>query len=167
MATTLGSTGITYNDGTSQQTAWTGFRSQVFTSSGTFTIPTGITSLRITVQGGGGSGGGGSGGCAISYLTGLTPGATLAVSIGGVSATSSVSSGTQAITTISGTGTSGTGPGSASGGTLNINGGYGDGTNGADSVWGRGGSSGQPGRGYGCGGGSGQGGTPGIVVFDW
>jgi hypothetical protein len=105
-----------------------GIRSQVFTSSGTFTIPTGITSLKVTVIGGGGGGGGGtsdgagsggiggSGGTsggAIRYLTGLTSGLTLAVTVGaggtagggggtgGAGGTSSIASGTQTITTTS------------------------------------------------------------------
>jgi hypothetical protein len=106
----------------------------VFTSSGTFTIPTGKTVVKVTVQGGGGgsgatrngaaSGGGGGGGTAITYLTGLTPGNTLTVTVGlggiagattggnpqnaGTGGTSSVASGTQTITTVSATGGAGT-----------------------------------------------------------
>lgn len=90
----------------------------VFTSSGTFTIPAGKTVVKVTVVGGGGNGatgtsasgayypggGGGAGGVAIKYLTGLTPGNTLTVTRGAVSATSSVASGTQTITTITCTG---------------------------------------------------------------
>jgi len=92
----------------------------VFTSSGTFTIPTGKTVVKVTVVGGGNSGGnaggcssaaiqigagGGAGGAAIKYLTGLTPGNTLTVTRGAAGGgTSSVSSGTQTITTISATG---------------------------------------------------------------
>jgi hypothetical protein len=98
-----------------------------FTANGTFTIPAGKTVVKVTVVGGGGSGagvnaliqyrtasGGGSGGTAIKYLTGLTPGNTLNVTIGqaqtgGLNAglsggTSSVASGTQSITTVSATG---------------------------------------------------------------
>ena len=86
---------------------------QTFTSSGTFTIPSGKTVVKVTVVGGGGSGGGGSegagggggaGGTAIKYLTGLTPGNTLTVTRGAAGGTSSVSSGTQSISTISATG---------------------------------------------------------------
>lgn len=89
---------------------------QTFTSNGTFTIPDGVTTVRVTVVGGGGGGnnttssGGGGGGGAIKVLTGLTPGATLSVTVSGISSTtssggtSSVSSGTQSITTISATG---------------------------------------------------------------
>lgn len=102
-------------------TAGSGFSNlQIFTSSGTFTIPTGVTKVKVTVVGGGGGGGngsngvgasgGGGGGAAISILSGVTPGNTLTVTIGaggsaGVAGgTSSVASGTQTITTISATG---------------------------------------------------------------
>jgi hypothetical protein len=95
---------------------------QTFTAGGTHTIPTGLTAEKVTVCAGGGGGGGstatnnggggGSGGCAIKWLTGLTPGNTLTVTIGaggaagltnasgGNGGTSSVASGTQTITTI-------------------------------------------------------------------
>ena len=54
-------------------------------SSATWTIPAGVTKVKVTVVGGGGGGGstasataitsgGGGGGCAVKYLTGLTPG---------------------------------------------------------------------------------------------
>ena len=62
MAVTLGSTGITFPDATTQTTAAgaSGFSSmQVFTSSGTFTVPAGITKVKVTVYGAGGGGGGG------------------------------------------------------------------------------------------------------------
>jgi len=94
-----------------------GINSQVFTSSGTFTIPSGVTKLKMTIVGGGGAGstataasggyegaGGGGGGLAIKYLTGLTPGNTLTVTVGAAAGTSSVASGTQSITTVSATG---------------------------------------------------------------
>lgn len=107
-----------------------GAQGQVFTSSGTFTIPTGITALKVTAIGGGGgggaatsnsndsaqAGGGGGGGTAVAYLTGLTPGNTLSVTVGaggtagssagngGAGGASSVASGTQTITTITANG---------------------------------------------------------------
>jgi hypothetical protein len=101
---------------------------QVFTSSGTFTIPSGITSVKVTLVGAGGAGGGatatnnggggGSGGAALKWLPGLTPSNTLTVTVGaggtGVSAAagnaggaSSISSGTQTITTVTANGGSG------------------------------------------------------------
>lgn len=122
-----------------------GGRGQTFTANGTFTIPTGITAIKVTVVGGGGNGGGsgyilgsggGGGGAAIKYFTGLTPGNTIAVTVGGSAGTSQVASGTQSITTISASGgaTSGvnigglTVPGAGgigSNGDLNIKGGPG------------------------------------------
>jgi len=130
----------------------------VFTADGTFTIPTGKTVVKVTVQaGGGGSGGrsnaaggwgdsGGGGGYTVKYLTGLTPGNTLAVtrgaggtagssggSSGGTGGTSSVASGTQTITTISATGGGG-GTGNQYSGSqvLGSNGGAGGSTSGGD-----------------------------------
>lgn len=115
-----------------------GINSQVFTSSGTFTIPSGVTKIKMTIVGGGGNGrggtdisngGGGGGGAAIKYLTGITPGNTLTVTVGAAAGTSSVASGTQSITTVSATGgstptatqTAGLG-GTGSNGDLNIKG---------------------------------------------
>lgn len=77
-----------------------GLRSTVFASSGTFTVPSGITSVLVTCIGGGGNGGstgsynvGGSGGAAgglsINWVTGLTPGSTVSVTVGGAGGTSS------------------------------------------------------------------------------
>jgi hypothetical protein len=161
---------------TSNGTTWVssaigGAKGQGFTSSGTFTIPAGISAIKVTVVGGGGGGqgntsggapGGGGGGAAISFLTGLTPGNTLAVTIGagstGTGGTSSVASGTQSISTISATGgaaavTSGGAGGTGSGGTINISGekgemrdtagvgdSTGDGGKGGDSILGFGGA---------------------------
>jgi hypothetical protein len=140
--------------------AFTGARGQAFTANGTFTIPTGVTALKITVIGGGGggggvasgggtAGGGGGGATAISYLTSLTVGNTLAVTIGGAGSagntsgsnggtggSSTVASGTQSITTITGGGGTGGGGvnqdaggggagGTATNGTINCKGGAG------------------------------------------
>lgn len=66
-----------------------GLRIAVIESTGTWTVPPGVTAAKITVVGGGGGGGGGrgghgggGGGTAMKYMAGLTPGATLAISIG-------------------------------------------------------------------------------------
>lgn len=121
---------------------------QLFSGSGTFTIPAGMTVVKATVLGGGGAGGGatatnnggggGSGAVAIKYLTGLTPGNTIIVTVGaggtGVSAAaggagvaSNIASGTQTITTVTaggGGGGNANGVTSAGGtaGTLSTNG---------------------------------------------
>ena len=103
-------------------------RGQAFTSSGTFTIPAGTTAVKVTVVGGGGggggnptddsnnygAGGGGGGGTAFVFLTNLTPNNTISVTVGGggsgttgngnTGGTSSISSGTQSITTVTATG---------------------------------------------------------------
>ena len=178
--------------------AYVGSGGQAFTANNTFTIPSGITAVKVTVVGGGGGGaygsanaggggGGAGGGAAISYLTGLTPGNTLSVTIGGAGSggttsgaagtggTSTVASGTQTITTISATGGTGgntnsyggTG-GLGSNGTINIGGGgggvgaqYSPGTGGS-SILGGGssntsGSTASAGRPYGGGGSAGFG----------
>ena len=135
-----------------------GINSQVFTSSGTFTIPSGVTKLKMTIVGGGGNGGtgfngtgfssgsgGGGGGTAIKYLTGVTPGNTLSVTVGAATGTSSVASGTQSITTVSATG--GTSGAFALGGFL-VGGVGGLGSNGDINI---GGNPGGPVIGSGCG----------------
>lgn len=118
MAITVSGTAITFNDATTQTTAaspssYAGAGGQVFTSSGTFTIPTGVTSLKVSVVGGGGGGG---------YA------ACCAIVTGSAGNTSSVSSGTQTISTVSATGGAGGYPsgigygGLGSGGNLNMRG---------------------------------------------
>jgi hypothetical protein len=111
---------------------------QAFTSPGTFTVPTGITRIKVTVIGAGGGGatyaptvaggGGGSGGLTINYITGLTPGGTAAVTVGtggtvpgGPGGTSSF--GPIVATTLTATG--GTGASGASGGAGGAGTGYG------------------------------------------
>jgi hypothetical protein len=124
-----------------------GPQSQVFITAGTFTIPTGVSSVKVTVVAGGGAGGGasttqgggsgGAGGAGIKWLTGLVPGNTLAVVVGaggtavsgaggnnGVA--SSVASGTQAITSIlTNPGSGGSGPAAISGAGIGGSGGSG------------------------------------------
>jgi len=119
-------------------TAWVrdqgGFRSQVVFTTGTstWTIPTGITKIKVTVVGAGGGGGGvsavasaagaggGGGGMSVSYYTGLTPGNTLSYSVGtggtagttaggagGAGGNTTVSANTEIITTLQANGGSG------------------------------------------------------------
>lgn len=98
---------------------------QFFVANSTFTIPASVSSLKVTVVGAGGGGGGSTstnnggggagGGIGIKWLSGLTPGLTLAVTVGTGGAgnsgangsdggASTVASGTQTISTITGTG---------------------------------------------------------------
>jgi len=98
---------------------------QIFTTTGTFTVPAGVTQAKVTVVGAGGAGGGStaaitggggaSGSASIKWLSGLTTGSTLNVTVGiggtGVSGAagnagtnSTVASGTQIISTITATG---------------------------------------------------------------
>ena len=160
--------------------------------SGTFTIPSGITTVKVTVVSGGAGGarsadgGGGAGGVAVKTLTGLTPGNTLAYYVGygqtnAENNESTVSSGTQSITTISGgigirpgdSSSSGGAGGTASGGDLNIPGQKGgdNGGPGGNSLFGWGGvygySSGNA-TGYGGGGAGGNGhGSGGLIIFEY
>lgn len=65
---------------------------QYFLSSGTFTVPAGINRVKVSVWGGGGGGGGGNNGnfggsggaCGfgVAYITGLTPGSSVTVTVG-------------------------------------------------------------------------------------
>lgn len=136
---------------------------QVFTASGTFTVPAGITSVEVEVWGGsggsggagstGGGAGGGGGGYARKLITGLTPGATIAITIGagGTAGASGGGNGGNGGTSSFGTYVSATGGnggwgssgtvvlvpgGSGVGGDENIAGGYagGPGSNGMSSV---------------------------------
>ena len=103
MATTISNTSVNFNDGTQQETAFKGHSANVFTSNGTFAVPTGITKIKITAvgAGGGSSGGsglngkgGGGGGTSFKWLT-VTPGSsfTVTVGIGGSGAATSTGSG--------------------------------------------------------------------------
>lgn len=103
---------------------------QVFSTSGTFTVPTGIDKIRVLVVGGGGSGsygGGGGGGAAIKTITGLTPGATITVTVGGTGGTSSFGSYASATGGGNGANAYGGAGGGATGGDVNIGGQGGDG----------------------------------------
>jgi hypothetical protein len=103
--TGLTSPGTSGNVLTSDGTAWTsaassftGARGEVFTSSGTFTVPAGISAVKVTVIGAGGGGGGttrggsgtlsqatgGGGGAGVTteWISGLTSGSTVSVTVG-------------------------------------------------------------------------------------
>jgi len=154
----LTSTGITFSDSTSQASAYIGGRGQVFTSSGNFTVPTGVTAAKVTVIGGGGNGGsvtttgivaagGGAGGTAIEFVTGLTPGGTVTVTVGTAGNTSSFGSFCSATggTSVSTNGTTGGAGGAGSGGDINLTGGAGADRESANDISGAGGGTTSPG----------------------
>ena len=156
---------------TSNGTTWTsaapaspGIGADVFTTgtSASYTIPAGITKIKVTIIGGGGGGagvgtgcpgsnggGGGGGGSSIVYLTGLTPGGTITYTVGaggtaGASDASGGSGGTSSIT-VSATTYSATG---GSGGLTNGTGGAGGNSSGtAGAVTSKGGIGITPGGG--------------------
>jgi len=163
----------------------------VFTSGGTWTVPTGITKCKVTVTGGGGGSspysGGAAGGTAIAYVTLSGSSATITIGGAGAGGSSSGSAGGSSsfvygATTLSGGGGSGgsnnsqASGGSGSGGTINIQGGSGTYLNGygvaGSSVWGGGSNSNST---YGAGGlplyafGSptSNNGAPGVVVIEY
>ncbi len=151
-----------------------GFASAVaFTSSGSFTVPVGVTRLKVRVVGGGGAGGthatqpgggGGAGGEATEWLSGVVPGTIIPVTVGaggqpssgagngGTGGASSFGSYVSATGGTGGGGGSGSGTptggqgGSGSGGTVNLAGSWG-----GDAIpsAGRGGDGGGPGAGKG------------------
>jgi hypothetical protein len=63
MTTTLTTTGITFNDGTTQTSAAAGGGFSAFSAysaSGSFTVPSGVTKIHVILAAGGGAGGGGN-----------------------------------------------------------------------------------------------------------
>lgn len=140
----LTSTGSTWTS-SPMPASYVGPSAQIL-SSGSFTVPSGITKLKVTVIGGGGGGGnasttnsvgggGGAGAVVAAWLTGLTPGASISVTVGsggsGGNPGTTSSFGTYCTATGGGAGTSnitsstptGAGAGgTASGGIFNENG---------------------------------------------
>jgi hypothetical protein len=157
---------------------------QTFTTTGTFTVPAGVTRVKVTVVGGGGPGssygGGGGGGTAIKIVTGLTPAGTVAVTVGSSGGTSSFGaycSATGGGASVSNAGGVG---GAGSSGDVNLagNGGSGGsvsvgfGAGGGSSLGGGGNgnvsAAGDVGRAYGGGaGGSGGAGASGVVIVEY
>lgn len=88
------------------QTAKPNMGVQLFTSTGNFTVPAGVTNIEVTVVGGGGGGAGGyvfeavyssggsggAGGNGAGILTGLTAGAVIAVTVGAAGSASASNS---------------------------------------------------------------------------
>jgi hypothetical protein len=92
MAITLGSSGITFTDGSTQTTNYPQDRGMpvsitTFTSNGTYTVPSNCRTILVQIVGGGGGSAGycesgGAGGFAEGVFS-VTPGASYAVTIGG------------------------------------------------------------------------------------
>jgi hypothetical protein len=89
----LTSNGTTWTSSAASGGSYIGQNRQLFITSGTFTVPTGITAVKVTMVGGGGGGaagaasagngaGGGAAGACMGWFTGLTPGGTIAVTVG-------------------------------------------------------------------------------------
>jgi len=109
----------------------------LLTSSGTWTVPTGVFAIKVTIMGGGaggggcsgdcGGGGGGAGGCAISYFA-VVPGTQYPYTVGGGGGSNS-GGGTTTFNGMVANGGSISSGGSASGGQINLGGMSGQGTN--------------------------------------
>lgn len=125
---------IIFNDASQQGTAYTGQQYQVFSTSGTFTVPAGITSVIVQIYPGGGGGkgggpnlGGNSGGTGFaSAIVTVTPGASIAVTVGGGGNGSAGSTGAPANGTTGGT--------SSFGALVSVTGGGGGGTGATSAV---------------------------------
>jgi len=160
----------------------------VYTSTNTFTVPSGVTKVKIIVTGGGGDGNslypqytGGAGGTTIGYLT-VVPGNTIVATIGTEGSDSAGGNSTAVynlVTTFTGTGGARGGlnslasGGSGSGGQLNITGGSGMGTSAgapgffASSFWGGFGAYGSGSACYWAGGQSPAAPLAGVVVIEY
>lgn len=109
--------------------------------SGTFTVPAGVSTVRVRLWGGGGYNAGSGGGFALKTIYGLVPGAAITVTVGAApnstGGTSSFGSYVSATGGSSGSGSGGTGVG----GDINTTGGAGDGagSGGSASLFGNGG----------------------------
>jgi len=147
---------------TSSTRTWT-----TYTSSSTYTVPAGVTSIRVYAFGKGGNGGtgssygGGGGGCAFGTVS-VTPGDVFTITIG-ASSTTVVRSGITLFT--ANAGTNGSGSTEGAGGSASIHAsvtsgaGYTGGNGGPNDIGSGGGSSASPlGNGYAGGGGRGGGG---------
>ncbi|MBI4068348.1 hypothetical protein HY413_02995 [Candidatus Kaiserbacteria bacterium] len=162
-----------------------GISAQIFTASGTFTVPSGVTSVKAILIGGGGGGptfgcvgGGGGSGTATKWVTGLTPGAAVPVVVG-VGGSSGATGGTSSFVGVtasggfaSGSTVGGTG-GSTSGADLGVIGGSGSN---AGCAWGSASVTGGSSQGeysnllgysFGRGGGTGAAAQSGVVIIQW
>ena len=135
---------------------------QLFSASGTFTRPTGVTNVRARCFGGGGDTNGGGGGFAIKEIIGVA--ATVTVTVGAASGTSSFGA---LVSATGGTSGSGGAGGAGSGGDYNSTGGLAStstgGGGGVASIWGDGGAGTNAGTRSGASGGGGSVNQPGSA----
>ena len=136
MAAALGSAGLIFPDGTTQISAGPAGAANIvtFTSSGQWTCPAGVTSVYVTMIGGGGNGGagaglwisagtsywssgggGGSGAVLVGWKVTVSPGTVYTVTVGAATQASSIS-GVISVNPGASGGNAGTGGGSAGGG---------------------------------------------------
>ena len=177
---------------TFQAPASSGFTNiAVYTSSGNWSVPSGVTKAKVTVVGGGGGGGndnsneaisgGGGGGTAIEYVTGLSGTVSVTVGAGGAQGSTGATGGTSSFgaycSASGGTGGisyGGFGPvpapgngGAGSGGSINISGGLGAASNGPSTGAGISFMSAGAGQLYGGGGNRYTDGAAGIVFIEY
>lgn len=174
---------------TFQAPASSGFTNiAVYTSSGNWSVPSGVTKAKVTVIGGGGGGGyynlgglnsgGGGGGTAIEYVTGLSGTISVTVGAGGAKGTTGATGGTSSFgsycSASGGTGGEnsqfgeGQGVGGVgSGGSINFTGGFGAVTNGSNVSCGISFMSAGAGQLYGGGGIPAGDGAAGIVFIEY
>lgn len=150
MGVTLNSTGVSFNDGTSQNSsAIAGGGVQVFTNSSTWTCPPGVSRVRYTLIGGGGGGGkagqqpngpghggggGGAGGILLGYVN-VNAGTVYNVTVGsGGTAGNSSNGGSGGATSFSNFATANGGAGGV-GGTYTYGGAGTAGTAVANATW--------------------------------
>lgn len=83
MPTTVTTTGITFNDATTQTTAKGLYTNYVASgASGTWTVPSGVTRVSLMVCGGGGGNNGAFGGTALLTHVSVTPGQVITYAVG-------------------------------------------------------------------------------------
>lgn len=134
-AVNLVAAGSSGNVLTSNGTTWTSaaaaggqLQTQIFTSPGTWTAPSGTTKARLTIAGGGGGGNtnsiGGCGGGGIVQLTGLSGSYTVTVGTGGAGSPNTASAGSGTTSSfgaiVSASGGGGGSSGTAANGTITV-----------------------------------------------
>lgn len=111
--------------------------------SGTFTVPAGVSNVRVRMWGSGGNSSGSGGGFALKTIYGLTPGTAIAVTVPSSAAGGGASASFGSYVSATGGGNSGGTPGAGVGGDINATGGTGysgHGSGGVGNLFGQGGN---------------------------